>query len=93
MFRGLEYSMVIAGCVMCSPLWDSVGGENMVLVFNPNEENVIRVANAYAKIRQIPDRNIVFLAPPTSGGYTRLWLTADQAINSYITPPGPNQTR
>ncbi len=79
-------TLLLAVCLVASPLWASGGGENMLLVVNPNDENAIRVANAYARIRQIPDRNIIFHAPPRSGGYTRLWLNVDQMKDNYITP-------
>ena len=40
------------------------GGENMLLVVNPNDPNALQIANAYAALRDIPAKNIVFIAPP-----------------------------
>ena len=63
------------------------GGENMILVVNPNDENSLRIANAYAQLRQIPDANIIFdIAPPTSGGYAYTSLSKQQVSDLYITP-------
>ncbi|MHB1157651.1 MAG: TIGR03790 family protein [Phycisphaerales bacterium] len=63
------------------------GGENMILVVNPNDENSLRIANAYAQLRSIPDSNIIFdIAPPVSGGYAYTSLSKQQVKDLYITP-------
>ena len=40
------------------------GGENMLLVVNPNDPASLQIANAYAALRDIPANNILFIAPP-----------------------------
>ena len=55
---------VLASLLICTCLWAGGGGENMILVVNPGDENALRVANAYAQLRNIPDRNIIFMSPP-----------------------------
>ena len=39
-------------------------GQDLLLVVNPNDENALRIAGEYRELRNIPDRNIVFVEPP-----------------------------
>lgn len=52
--------------------WAGGTGQNLLLVVNPNDENALRIANAYQIARNIPDRNILFIAPPTTAGFTNI---------------------
>ena len=66
------------------------GGQNMLLVVNPNDENALRVATAYQRMRAIPDRNIVFIASPVGTGQSAsagslFNLTAQQFKDVYAT--------
>ncbi len=48
----------------CNAALGGGGGENMLLVVNPNDPSALQIANAYAALRDIPANNILFLAPP-----------------------------
>ena len=50
--------------LLCDAARGGGGGENMLLVVNPNDPSALQIANAYAVLRDIPANNIVFLAPP-----------------------------
>ena len=60
------------------------GGQNMLLVVNPNDENALRIANAYAQDRDIPTNNIVYIAPPSVDGYTDGLITFSQFTSTYV---------
>jgi autotransporter-associated beta strand protein len=62
------------------------GGENMLLVVNPNDPSSLQIANAYAALRDIPSNNILFIAPPA--GYQNNGAPIAQAavMNTYLTP-------
>ena len=61
------------------------GGENLLLVVNPNDEPSLRIANAYIAARQIPACNVFYYAPPTiPGGLTPLELTLTQFTSTYV---------
>lgn len=86
---GVPAALLLAG----QQVFAGGGGQNMLLVVNPTDENSLRVANAYAKMRAIPDNNIVFL---TNGQYNpglidftgqvELNTSAANAMNTYIKP-------
>jgi uncharacterized protein (TIGR03790 family) len=57
----------------------------LLLVVNPSDENSIRIASAYQQLRHIPDRNIVFLQPPTEGGFTTLSTDRESVWPTYVT--------
>lgn len=38
------------------------GGENMLLVVNPNDPASLQIANAYAALRDIPANNLLYIA-------------------------------
>ncbi len=61
-------------------------GEDLLLVVNPNDENALRVANAYQQLRHIPDRNIVFVEPPLENGFLDMSLDQQQFMTSIVTP-------
>lgn len=46
------------------------GGQNMLLLVDPSNEASLRIANAYAAARAIPDRNIMFIETPRGVGYS-----------------------
>jgi hypothetical protein len=62
------------------------GGENMLLVVNPNDEASLRIANAYATLRDIPDSNILFIAPNTRAGYPVFDSITTSFAPTYMTP-------
>ena len=63
------------------------GGENMLLVVNPNDEPSLRIANAYIAARHIPACNDLYLAPPaTPGGLTPITITEAQFDSGYLVP-------
>ena len=62
------------------------GGENMLLVVNPNDESSLRIANAYAQPRAIPDSNIDFLTPQTAMGFTALGTTPSTFATTAYAP-------
>lgn len=69
------------------------GGQNMLLLVNPTDENSLRIANAYAKMRAIPANNIVFLTdgvynPGTIDfmGQVEINVSASTAMSTYIKP-------
>ncbi len=82
-----RFQAFLVALVLCS---SSVayggGGERMLLVVNPNDENSLRIANAYQQARAIPDNNIVFIAPPPSYGYGSIDLSQADFLSYYVTP-------
>ncbi len=60
--------------------------QDLLLVVNPNDENAVRIANAYQALRSIPERNIVFFAAPSEGGFTNLNLDNESFVQAYLTP-------
>jgi hypothetical protein len=46
-----------------SPARAGGGGENMLLVVNPEDENSLRIAQEYQRLRGIPDANIIYITP------------------------------
>ncbi|MBI5818327.1 MAG: autotransporter-associated beta strand repeat-containing protein [Verrucomicrobia bacterium] len=48
--------------------WAGGGGENMLLIVNPEDENAVRIAQEYQRLRGIPDSNIIFITPPKGFG-------------------------
>ena len=64
----------IAGTWMAA--YGGGGGENMLLVVNPNDEPSLRIANAYIAARHIPSCNVLYLVPPSpAAGTGTPWLT------------------
>jgi fibronectin-binding autotransporter adhesin len=49
----------------CAAVFAGGGGENMLLVVNPNDPTSLQIANVYAALRDIPANNILYLAPPS----------------------------
>src|SRR5215472_1196699 len=56
--------LALSFCI-CGAAYGGGGGENMLLVVNPNDPASLQIANAYATLRDIPANNILFLAPPS----------------------------
>ncbi|MEI8375032.1 MAG: TIGR03790 family protein [Planctomycetota bacterium] len=75
------------GCFAApSPLMAGGGGENMLLVVNPNDPASLQIANAYAALRNIPANNILFIAPPTDYHNDGLPISQAEVTNTYLTP-------
>jgi hypothetical protein len=64
---GLLYLLGVA-----APVYAGGGGENMLLIVNPNDETSLRIANAYVQARHIPVNNILYIAPPRPLGFRAL---------------------
>ncbi len=64
------------------------GGQDVILVVNPNHEGSLRIANAYARVRNIPANNIVFdITGPPLGLFTdTLAISKEQVKSIYIDP-------
>jgi hypothetical protein len=63
-----------------------VGGENMLLVVNPNDPASLQIANAYAGLRHIPASNMLFIAPPSDYINNGAPITQTEHTNTYLTP-------
>jgi len=61
------------------------GGENMLLIVNPNDEPSLRIANAYVQARHIPINNIVYLASPSILGFPMFALASGLFTGTYQT--------
>ena len=59
-------------------------GQDLLLVVNPNDENALRIAGEYRELRNIPDRNIVFVSPPQLEDFTRLHAPAEEFWSAYV---------
>lgn len=69
------------------PVFAGGGGQNMLLVVNPNDESSLRIANAYAKLRAIPASNFVYVTPEVNWeNYTKTYTSETEVTNRYITP-------
>ena len=70
------------------PAYAGGGGENLLLVVNPNDEPSLRIANAYIAARHIPSNNVLYLVPPSAagGGAMELQITEAQLNTGYIVP-------
>jgi hypothetical protein len=75
----------IAPMLAAIPAFAGGGGQNMLLVVNPNDENSLRMANAYAAARAIPENNILFIANPTAAtsGYNLNTISYTAYNNTY----------
>jgi hypothetical protein len=62
------------------------GGQNILLVVNPGDENALRIANAYQELRGVPDSNLVFITPPMSNGCYQFDISATVLKDTYLTP-------
>ena len=62
------------------------GGENMLLVVNPNDSASLQIANAYAALRNIPANNIVFIAPPTNSNINGQPISQADVTSYYLNP-------
>ncbi len=65
MRRWRQLAIVPILLAFCVPAFGGGGGENMLLIVNPNDQASLQVANAYAALRDIPANNILFLQPPS----------------------------
>ncbi len=64
------------------------GGENMLLVVNPNDPNALQIANAYAALRDIPAKNIEYIVPPPDYETNGIPYPISQAeVSSYYLNP------
>ncbi len=55
--------MLIAGGLISRSVNAGGGPENVVLLVDPRSDDALRVANHYKSVRNIPDRNILYLNP------------------------------
>lgn len=62
------------------------GGQSTLLLVNPDDENSLRVATAYAQIRDIPDRNVVFISIPKYQGIPQYGMSWQYFLDYYKTP-------
>jgi uncharacterized protein (TIGR03790 family) len=60
------------------------GAQNMLLIVNPHDEASLRIAQTYIQARAIPQNNIVYLAPPTSSGFTKNAITPQEFTSTYV---------
>ncbi len=86
--KRFAYSLAVALALICllpaPAALAGGGGQNLLLVVNPNDEAALRVAGAYQQIRNVPDTNIVFVAPPTRVGSMLLGITEAQFNDLYV---------
>ena len=73
---------------LAQPVYAGGGGENMLLIVNPNDEPSLRIANAYVQARHIPVNNILYIAPLNAGGFTyhTIWNTEFTATYQSVIP-------
>jgi len=67
--------------------WAGGGGENMLLIVNPEDENAVRIAQEYQRLRGIPDANIIFITPLK--GFANMFTavpTEAQWKSTYVDP-------
>ena len=63
------------------------GGQNMLLVVNPESETGLRVAAAYQQAHHIPDRNVIFISPPKNVyGNPQMQIADWQFTQQYAQP-------
>jgi hypothetical protein len=62
------------------------GGENMLLVVNPDDPASLQIANAYAALRDIPSNNILFITPPADYYNDGQPISQAEVANTYLTP-------
>jgi len=62
------------------------GGENMLLVVNPNDPASLQIANAYTALRGIPANNVLFLAPPPDYHNDGQPIPQSEVTSYYLTP-------
>ena len=76
------FSMMLANIV-----FGGGGGHNMLMVVNPKDENSLRIANLYQQLRNVPDRNILFIEPAMlSNGQVDRIINEQQFRDRYVTP-------
>ena len=82
------FLLIVCGSGLWGVAYAGGGGENMLLVVNPNDEPSLRIANAYIAARHIPANNVLYLVPPSAGGggATELTITDSQFFSGYLTP-------
>jgi len=66
------------------------GGENMLLVVNPNDPASLQIANAYAAFRNIPSNNILFIAPPATYHNDGNPISQADVTSTYLNPSDPS---
>ena len=88
--KTLLLSMLIASALgfWILPAYAGGGGENLLLVVNPNDEPSLRIANAYIAARHIPANNVLYLVPPSAGGggTYEIAITEAEFDAYYLTP-------
>ena len=78
---------IVAVCtLLCGRSFGGGGGENMLLVVNPNDPASLQIANAYAALRDIPASNILYLAPPPDYNNDGSPIPQSEVMPDYLTP-------
>ena len=81
-----QLGIVAVGILFCGQSFGGGGGENMLLVVNPNDPASLQIANAYAALRDIPSSNIVYLAPPPDYNNDGNPIPQSEVVPDYLTP-------
>ncbi len=80
-------SITILSCLAnVGPAMAGGGGENMLLVVNPNDPSSLQIANAYAALRDIPASNILFIAPPADYQNNGAPISQAEVTQDYLNP-------
>lgn len=63
------------------------GGQNMLIIVDPNDENAVRIANAYQRLRAIPEDHFLFVEAPRSNEFLQIRRQGeDEFKQSYVEP-------
>jgi len=82
--RGMATAAVLLASVCTG--FAGGGGENMLLVVNPSDPASLEIANAYAGLRDIPARNVLFITPPADYQNNGQPISQSEVTGTYITP-------
>ena len=82
------FFLLVYGAGLWGIAYAGGGGENLLLVVNPNDEPSVRIANAYIAARHIPANNVLYLVPQSAGGggAIELSITEAQFHTVYLNP-------
>ena len=72
-------------CLPISVCLAGGGGENLILVVNPGDEQQVRIAAEYQRTRHLSDDHIVFVEPRTSSGTSGLYMGSENDKLSPVT--------
>jgi len=69
------------------PAYGGGGGEKHATDRQPKRRNLrCGSPNAYIEARNIPANNVLYITPPQTGGFPRMWITGKQFTTYYQTP-------